>query len=67
VIKVIVNGEEREIEPPETVAGLLEAYRLNPLMVVVERNGVIVPRKNYAEERVEENDRLEVVQMMAGG
>ena len=67
MIKVRLNGVERQIEPPGTVAGLLEAYGLRASMVVVERNGLIVPREQYSEEPVEENDHLEVVQMMAGG
>jgi thiamine-phosphate pyrophosphorylase len=67
LIKVMINGREREIQPAGFVADLLRAYDLNPAMVVVERNGVIVPRPRYNQEPVEANDCFEVVQMMAGG
>ncbi len=67
MIRITINGEVREIDPPGTVGGLLAAYDLKPALVVVERNGEIVPRARYAEEPVEAGDQLEVVQMMAGG
>ena len=67
MIRLTINGEERDIEPPETVSRLLGVYNLNPVLVVVERNGRIVPRKGYGDEPVEEGDKLELVQMMAGG
>ncbi|MCA1595059.1 MAG: sulfur carrier protein ThiS [Chloroflexi bacterium] len=67
MIRVRMNGKDREIEPPGTVDGLLQAFGLNPRLVVVERNGSIVPRPNYGSEPVEAGDQFEVVQMMAGG
>ena len=67
LITVVVNGREREIQPSGFVGDMLKAYGLNPAMVVVERNGVIVPRPRYDQEPVEPGDSFEVVQMMAGG
>ena len=67
MMKVTLNGKEREVESPLTVEALLESFRINPRLVVVERNVEIVHRSQYSGETVEENDRLEVVQMMAGG
>jgi thiamine biosynthesis protein ThiS len=66
-MKVVLNGTERMIEPPGTLAALLAVHHLRPMMVVVERNGEIVPRDRFDTEPVEENDHLEIVQMMAGG
>ncbi len=34
---------------------------------VVERNLVIVKRGNYDDVQIQDNDKLEIVQMMAGG
>jgi thiamine biosynthesis protein ThiS len=34
---------------------------------VVEHNGEIIPRSNYESLPLNEGDRLEIVQMMAGG
>ncbi len=66
-INVIINGENRQVEQPNAVSGLLESFHLNATMVVVERNGLIIPRSQYDKEPVEAGDAFEIVQMMAGG
>jgi thiamine biosynthesis protein ThiS len=66
-IIITLNGDPRQIQAPETVAGLLAAYHLKPAMVVVELNGEIIPRDRYESQPVGQGDQLEIVQMMAGG
>ena len=67
MIEVTVNGQVREIQGPQTILAFLESRDLLPRMVVVEHNGVIVPRDKYAESLLQTGDVLEIVQMMAGG
>ncbi|HEX5322379.1 MAG TPA: sulfur carrier protein ThiS [Capsulimonadaceae bacterium] len=62
-----INGDEREIEQAVTIAQFLAAHNLHERMVVVEHNGEIIPRQKYAEVMLQEGDKLEIVQMMAGG
>lgn len=66
-MKLMINGDERELEDGQTIATFLATKDLRAEMVVVERNGEIVPRADYAATKLAEGDRLEVVQMMAGG
>ncbi len=61
-----VNGESRETDAV-TVAEFLASRGLQARLVVVERNGEIVPRDGYAETALQDDDTLEIVQMMAGG
>lgn len=63
---LMVNGEPRETEAA-TLAGFLAERELAARMVVVERNGEIVPRAQYAATPLAAGDVLEIVQMMAGG
>jgi sulfur carrier protein len=67
MIEVTINGDRRQVQPGQTVAEFLQGLRLEPRMVVVERNGEIVARERLAETPVDEGDALEIVQMMAGG
>ncbi|MGO8672403.1 MAG: sulfur carrier protein ThiS [Capsulimonadaceae bacterium] len=64
---VIINGDERQIDDDSTIAGFLSSKNLRPEMVVVEHNGDIIQRQNYALTVLQPGDRLEVVQMTAGG
>ena len=66
-MQLIVNGEMREVDGVGTLGEFLATRNLNVKMVVVERNGEIVPREKYDETPLTEGDVLEIVQMMAGG
>jgi len=64
---LIVNGDPRPAPDGATLAQYLDTLTLKAKMVVVERNGTIVPRDDYAATYLTEGDTLEIVQMMAGG
>jgi len=67
MIEVTINGDRRQVAAGQTLSEFLSGLRLEPRMVVVERNGAIVARDRLAETPVEKGDNLEIVQMMAGG
>ena len=66
-MRISVNGEEKNFDGPLTAALLLEHLGMNPRLVVVEKNGVIVERSEWGEEEVEEGDVLEIVRLVGGG
>jgi thiamine biosynthesis protein ThiS len=67
VSTVLVNGRERELEPGETVATLLEHLGLAGGYALVERNGEPVERSRYGEVELASGDRLVVARPVAGG
>jgi sulfur carrier protein len=66
-IRVTVNGDDREIEPGKTVADLLEELGLNPRLVVVEHNRVILDRSRLDQTEVRAGDLFELVHFVGGG
>ena len=66
-IRILVNGAPREFAEPPTVAQVLESLELTGKRLAIERNGEIVPRSRFAEERLAEGDRVEVVVAVGGG
>ncbi len=65
---VTVNGAEREIaSPAATVAELVREMGFEGKRIAVERNGAIVPKTRYAETRLANGDRLEIVGAVGGG
>ena len=66
-ITISVNGESRQVPPGLTLPELLLelGYRLE--LVVVERNGEILPRQRWSDQPVVESDALEVVTIVGGG
>ncbi len=66
-MRLIINGEARDVAEGAALAEFLASVSLPSRMVVVERNGEIVPREQYDETQLAAGDVLEIVQMMAGG
>jgi len=62
----IVNGKEHNMDI-KTLIDLLVHYSIDPLSVVVEKNGVIVHRENYDRTSIKDGDRFEIVRFVGGG
>jgi len=65
-MQIIVNGKLEDLETPISVADFLKRKGVQG-NAVVERNLVIVKRGTYDDVQIQDGDKLEVVQMMAGG
>ncbi|MFZ9270647.1 MAG: sulfur carrier protein ThiS [Prochlorococcaceae cyanobacterium] len=66
-ISITVNGEPRCCAAGLSLPELLESLGYKPQLVVVEFNGVILPRSGWAAQLVVESDVLEVVTIVGGG
>lgn len=63
---VKINGEAFDIAG-KTLAEYLASTQYDPKRIAVERNGEIVPKANYGETVLEEDDVIEVVNFVGGG
>ncbi|MGH8461195.1 MAG: sulfur carrier protein ThiS [Stenotrophobium sp.] len=66
-MQLAVNGERREIKSAATLIDLIALLDLHGKRLAVERNGEIVPRSQYAQTPLAEDDRIEIVQAIGGG
>jgi len=66
-IRVHVNGAPRDFAAAPTFEELLAGLSLAGRRLAVERNGQIVPRSRFAEARLADGDRIEVVIAVGGG
>ncbi|MGH9815283.1 MAG: sulfur carrier protein ThiS [Candidatus Acidiferrales bacterium] len=66
-MRVLINGEGREVPQGATVAALLGELQLPAERVAIERNRDILPRALWAATRVEAGDSYEIVQLVGGG
>ena len=66
-MKIVLNGEERVLDAPRTVAQLLSEIGYADRKVAVEVNREIVPRSRHGEHRLCDHDRVEVVLAIGGG
>lgn len=66
-MRLMVNGEERQVEDSTTVKELLASLGLADTLVAVECNEEVVPRAQHELTELSEGDRVEVVHFVGGG
>jgi len=66
-MKLQINGEPRDFNPPLTLAGLVEQLGMKADRVAVELNRSIVARDQWAKTGLADGDRLEIVHFVGGG
>jgi sulfur carrier protein len=67
MVKILLNGESREVAEGLSVGALLDDSDFARRRVAVEINREIVPKSQHAQRIVRDGDRIEVVQAMGGG
>ena len=65
-MQLIINGEAKELAA-STLADLVESLGMKSDRVPIELNREIVPRGHWAETRLNDGDRLEIVHFVGGG
>jgi sulfur carrier protein len=63
-VRVVLNGEPRELPSGTTLAALVPAWRQG---VAVALDGEVVPHSVWAETPVAEGQRVEILEAKAGG
>ncbi|MCS6954655.1 MAG: sulfur carrier protein ThiS [Bryobacteraceae bacterium] len=66
-IEIVVNGERRRVPEGQTVLEFLRSLDVDPARVAVEMDLEILKRERWAETRLREGARLEIVQFVGGG
>jgi thiamine biosynthesis protein ThiS len=64
---ITANGRLLPVELPCTIEQFLVRQQLLPRSVVVEHNGEAVAPSQFRERSLSAGDRLEIVQIVAGG
>lgn len=66
-MKIFLNGEQVDCGDARTVDELIQHQRLPHAATLVECNGTALHRRDWPAQTLRENDRLEIMQVAAGG
>jgi len=67
-VNLTINGKEKNLpEEVNTITRLLEIMDVSKSRVAVEMNGEIVEPMRFAETKIQDRDRLEIVTFVGGG
>ncbi len=66
-MKATINGEMRDVPEGLTMQGLLAHIAAPESGIAVAKNDRVVRRAAFAQETVQEGDRIEIIRAVAGG
>lgn len=66
-VRITLNGDPRDLRGPLTVAALLADLSIDPRVVAVEVNRVVVKRDRYSETMIDAGAEVEIVAFVGGG
>jgi sulfur carrier protein len=66
-MKILINGDTRQFEESKTITGLVDDLGLEPKMILIEHNGIALHRSEWSACILSEGDRIEILQVAAGG
>lgn len=66
-MRLLVNGESRELPSGSTVRALIELLGLTEGPVAVERNRAVIPRVEHPTTVLKDGDTVEIVHFVGGG
>ena len=66
-MNIILNGKPAKIPDPLTARQLITHLGLGDKRLAMEVNLEIIPRSEYEQTPIQENDRVEIVQAIGGG
>jgi thiamine biosynthesis protein ThiS len=66
-LTIRLNGEPFEIAGPVTISALLADLKIDPRIVAVEHNVVVVKKQQYGTTMISEGDEIEIVRFVGGG
>ncbi|HLW73644.1 MAG TPA: sulfur carrier protein ThiS [Gammaproteobacteria bacterium] len=66
-MQIVLNGTATELPGDCTARELVEQLALTGKRIAMEVNGEILPRSTYAERRINEGDKVEIIHAVGGG
>ena len=67
MIEIFINGERRALPSVHTISDAVGALNLVPSMILIEHNGTALRRSEWSSTPVTHHDRLEILEVAAGG
>ena len=64
---MLINGEEKFLQQPLSLASLLTQLGYRPQLVAVELNGSIIKQAAFSSTIITDADKLEIVSFVGGG
>ena len=66
-IQVLINGNKKLLEKNKNLIEVLKFLKITKNDIAIEINSAVVPKSQYINTFLKDNDRIEIVQFIGGG
>ena len=66
-IQIYINGKKKIINVNYNLNNILEDFSLQNKLVAIELNKEVVPKSKYKTKKINQNDRIEILELIGGG
>ena len=66
-IQVFINGKKKEICDNNNLISLLNFLEIDENGLAIEINLIVIPKSQYKNTIIQNNDKIEIVQFIGGG
>ena len=66
-IQIFINGKKKNISSNYNLINIIEEYSLKNKLIAVEINQEVIPKSNYKTQKINKNDRIEILELIGGG
>ena len=66
-IQVFINGNKKLLENNKNLIEVLSLLKIAKNGIAIEVNSTVVPKSQYVNTFINDNDRIEIVQFIGGG
>jgi sulfur carrier protein len=66
-LQVQINGENRDIPDQSNLEDLVRELSLTPARIAIELNRSVIRRREWADTKLADGDRIEIVHFVGGG
>ena len=66
-IQIYINGKKKNISSNYNLINIIEEYSLKNKLIAVEINQEVIPKSNYKTQKINKNDRIEILELIGGG
>tara|TARA_B100001989_G_scaffold612_1_gene471 strand:+ start:7595 stop:7810 length:216 start_codon:yes stop_codon:yes gene_type:complete len=66
-IQVFINGKKKEFYDNNNIISLLNFLEIDGNGIAIEINLIVIPKSQYKNTIIKNNDKIEIVQFIGGG
>ena len=66
-IQVFINGKKKEFYDNNNIISLLNLLEIDGNGIAIEINLIVIPKSQYKNTIIKNNDKIEIVQFIGGG